>query len=811
MKPRRHHRIPLFWAALGLGFLLSGCSITRSLDENQVLLHRNTIRIVKSDSTHNFSTSDLHSYVRQNPNKRIFRLIPFHAAAYNFGEGINIPDSSGFSGFRKWGWKRKYRFREWVMKNGEAPVVLDTSATDRTVNQFESFMFTKGHFNASAWREITYHKRKARVIYTLSPGAGHTIREVFTEIPSPEVKRQFESSTPSLIRKGAPYDEKVFQQERDRITRILKDSGFFHFSKAYILLEVDTFLPGNELDVYLRILDQSFYGSGDKDSVITRPHMRSRINKIFLNPEFEGVFAEKSYQVVPVDIESNKSGELIRYYLLTMGNPEYNPQNLIRNILMEPGQWYSLSDVEKSYLYLSDLNNFGNITITFTDAAAGDHPEDTTVLWLDCTINMSKMLRQSYELRLDATNRAGDPGVSTHFVYQNRNLLKGAEVMSLSLKGALEVQKILDKEQVETTIFDNLPFNTVELGADLDIRIPRFFAPIPQSRLPKSVRPRTRFAGGVNFQERPDYKRYIVKVTSGYEWQLRSNMSMSFNPFEINSVSIFPDPSFVKKIEALNDQRLKNSYSDHIITAMTWSVILDKQNNRSKNHYSFLRFNIESAGWIVNAFRKSLNYAVNDQGIAMVFNIPYAQYFRTDIDYRQFFKLRQKDQLLAARFYLGIGNPYGNMDVLPFEKSFYVGGGNGIRAWPVRTIGPGSFTDVNELIRFDRSGDFGLETSFEYRFPMYSTFHGALFFDAGNVWLKNRNDKYPGGEFVPSDFFRELALGTGLGIRIVTFFVIRVDAGIKLHDPSKPEGERWVIDQINLKRVNWNFGIGYSI
>lgn len=793
-------------------FSFSSCSIARRLDEGQHLLKRNKLTIVDDGQQQNFTSSDLKRYYRQKPNKKFLRVIPFHAMAYNFGESINIPDTTGFSGFRKWGWKRKNNFRNWVMRNGEPPVALDTIAADRTLVQFESFLFTKGHFTAEAERDISYRNRKAVVRYSVYPGPGHRISQIFVDIPSEEIRKQYEYSAGNILLKpGAPYDERVIQNERDRITRILKDSGFFHFNKAYILAEADTFLPGNELDLYLNIQDQSFFAGELRDSVVTLPHQRSRINRIYINPEYEGIFVEKTYMTIPVEVERQKGDGLSTYFFLTTGKPAFNPQMLIRNILLEPGQWYSLRDVELTYLYLSDLGNFTNISITFTDSPEPPVDGDTTISWIDCVINMTRMPRQSYEIRMDVTNRAGDPGLSSNLVYQNRNLFRGAEVMSLALKGALEVQKILDKDQVETTIFDRLPFNTVELGAELDVRIPKFVAPFSLSGLPKTFKPRTRFSGGVNFQERPDYKRYLIKVTSGYQWQMNQNIAMAVNPFEANAVSIFPTPSFVEKIEALNDPRLRNSYSDHIITAMSASLVFDNQGARIRPRYSFLRLNMESSGLLLNSGRNVLNYSVNSDGIAMVFNIPYAQYLRADVDFRQFFRLPQKDHVIAGRVYLGLGIPYGNMDVLPFEKSFYAGGANGIRAWTVRTLGPGSYHDDSELFRFDRTGDIGLETSLEYRFPVYGSVHGAMFFDGGNVWLKNPNEKYPGGELSSKDFLSEIALGTGFGIRIVSFFVIRVDAGVKLHDPAKPKGDKWVIDKMSFKGINWNLGIGYSI
>jgi len=793
---------------------MTSCSLTSNLREDEFLLKKNRIRVIADDQTLNFQTGDLERYYRQKPNKRMFKLVPFHAAAYNFGERITLHDSAGFSPTAKWFWKRREGLRSWIIRNGEPPVVLDTVAADRTVSQMESFLFTRGHFSARAERYVQPRQRKKAVVtYMVYPGEGHRIRHFTNDIATPGVKRIYDAAKGgSLIREGAGYDEKLLQQERDRITRILKDSGYYHFNKAYITVEVDTFIPENLLDVHFRILDQSFQSSSGSDEIITLPHKPSRIRKVIINPEYEGIFAEKNYRILQVESGSHRNGNTVVYELLTAGEPVYDPAMLIRNILIEPGNFYSLLDVERTYLYLSDLGNFRNITISFTDVTDEDVSfSDTSVLWIDCYINLARELKQAYEVRMDLTNRAGDPGVATNLVYQNRNLFRGAENLGITVKGALEVQQVLDQTVPNDQIFSGLPFNTIELGAEADIRIPRLVAPVNPRRLPKTFLPKTRFSGGVNFQQRPDFKRYVTKIATSYEWHYRSNAVMAFSPLEVNAVSIFPEQSFIDKLIALNDPRLLNSYTDHLVTAMTYTLVIDNQGDKTRRRFSYTRIGLESSGLLVNALRNPLNYTLNNDGIAMIFNIPYAQYIRADVDYRRFFRLRQPEHLVAARVYLGLGNPYGNSIVLPFEKSFYVGGANGIRAWQVRSLGPGTYHDNTTLTRFDRTGDLGIEASVEYRFPMYSTLHGAFFLDAGNVWLKNKNDKYPGGEFQMRNFIGEMGLGTGFGLRIVSFFVIRLDAGIRVHDPSRDPDDRWVIDEFRLRRINWNFGIGYSI
>lgn len=190
-----------------------------------------------------------------------------------------------------------------------------------------------------------------------------------------------------------------------------------------------------------------------------------------------------------------------------------------------------------------------------------------------------------------------------------------------------------------------------------------------------------------------------------------------------------------------------------------------------------------------------------------LFNIQYAQYIRIDADVRYYYRINF-DNVIATRLALGVGIPYWNMKALPFEKSFFVGGSNGVRAWPVRSIGPGGFSGT--VSNFDKIGDISLETSVEYRFPVYDFVKGAIFLDAGNVWLKNQTNDFPQGNFEFDTFYKQLAVGTGLGIRLdFSFFVLRVDAGIKMIDPAEPAGSRWVLNQYRLKHTNFNFGIGY--
>ena len=193
----------------------------------------------------------------------------------------------------------------------------------------------------------------------------------------------------------------------------------------------------------------------------------------------------------------------------------------------------------------------------------------------------------------------------------------------------------------------------------------------------------------------------------------------------------------------------------------------------------------------------------------MLFGLPYAQYVRPDFDFR-YYNIFPNKFSLVYRFYGGIGIPYGNSTLLPFEKAFFSGGANGMRGWKMYTLGPGSFTSVDAGTTFNQIGDIQLEANIEYRFPVYSWIRGALFLDAGNIWLLQESQSLPGGKFKFPDFFKQIGLDAGIGLRLdFEFFIFRIDPAIRLYVPSYPKNDRWYFNKMQLKDIVWNFGIGY--
>jgi len=308
------------------------------------------------------------------------------------------------------------------------------------------------------------------------------------------------------------------------------------------------------------------------------------------------------------------------------------------------------------------------------------------------------------------------------------------------------------------------------------------------------------------FEQRPNYTRFLGSTSFGYKWNPTNQTQHIINPIEINLVRIFPDSLFSEKINTLSPG-LKSSYKDHLIVGINYSFIATNKRNNKQRNISYFRGNIETAGNMLRSGNKLFNSAKMGETY-QILGITYSQFVKTDIDYRFYHNIINEQQL-AIRVSLGFGLPYGNSEFLPFEEAFSLGGANSIRAWQFRSLGPGKYND-DGINSFDKTGDIKFESNIEYRFPLFSVVEAALFFDAGNIWYLNHNEQFDGGEFIPKDFISEIAMGTGIGTRLnFGFFIIRLDGGIRIKDPSKPTGQRYVFTKNQLKDINWNIGIGY--
>ncbi len=774
-------------------FTLFACNVTRNVKKDEHLLIKNSVYIDKSQCSIkklDFSADDLKGIIQQKPNKNFLGII-------RFGLWINSYASKG----------KSTKFKRWLDKNfGEEPVIPDSYHIRNSVEQMNLYLENHGFFNSDINTKIKYTRKKARVSYFVKLTEPYRIRQLFYKTQDKELEKiVLDDTINSKVKSGQIYNTSRLEEERNIISETLRNSGYYYFSPEFVFFEIDSALNKHQMDVTINIQQKQI--PGDTNSVVPTKvnHKKYTINKISINTDFDPLLSDIAGLKIYIDSSDNKNSQEYKDYFFYYHNKlKINPKTLRNSIFIEPGNLYRLYDEKKTYSHLSGFSLYKYTTINFNKSDRQDTPKNDTANSLDCLINLTRRPVQSFSIETEGTTSGGKLGMAGNFVYQNLNIFRGGEVLTVKLKAGVEWQSGGGEEQSKVLLF----FNTFETGAEAQLDFPKFLLPISQDRIPKFLRQRTTIKTGINYQNRSDYERYITNLSFGYNWRKSEFVSHSLIPVEISSVSIFPDSSFIKKIDSLNDPRLKNQYTDHFIMALKYSYIFNNQERNKIKNFCFFRWNFESAGNLLNLIKTTFGANKNEDGFYTVANIPYAQYLRSDIDFRYYFMFNEKS-IFVYRVFFGLGIPYGNSIVLPFEKGFYAGGSNGMRGWNYRSLGPGSYKDVSGIY-YEKMGDIKLEANLEYRFPVYKFLNGALFTDLGNIWLLNNSENYPGGKFEFSDVLNEIAIDGGLGIRFdFRFFIFRIDGAIPLRDPSYPKDEKWRFKYLQIKKIIWNFGIGY--
>jgi hypothetical protein len=769
-----------------LSSLFYSCSPARRVPDGRYLLNRNRIEIEDAD----IQKSELNNYFRQKPNRRILGFFRFHLHVYNIADGA-----------------RSNSITRW-MKNtiGEPPVVFDRIMTQNTVNQFQLFMHSKGYFNADVEYSETIRNRKANIIYTITGNTPYHIRNKSYDIPDPFIRGLIiGDSVNSLIKVGSRYDADDLQNERNRITRELRNSGFFQFSRDFIFFRVDSALNNHQVDIEFNISNPVAPVPGIRDSVMPDRHKRFLIDKINLLPEYNPLTSAVTREDTTIYKTSDRRGlNQYDYIFLHNDNLRIKPSVIANHLMIRPGELFKISDVEQTYSFLSEMRNFRYINLHFdeTNTPSKGIPNDT-LGFLNASVQLSRSAANAFTIEAEGLNTAGNLGVASNLLYQNRNIFRGAEIFNLRLKGALEITGNSRSDEV----FQSLPFNTLELGVEAGFDFPKLLLPIPLGRLSRNSRPKSSVVAGINFRQRPDYTRYILNLNYGFEWNETSTKRHFIYPIEISSVRVYNDSILRANIPQENPFILSR-FRDHFILGTKYTYIYNTQRIGKVGDFMYLRANFESAGNLLNLLADGINLKIDENNSYNVFNIPFSQFLKGDADYRMYTVFDER-QTLVFRAMAGLGVPYGNVSVLPFIKSYYGGGANGLRAWKIYTLGPGSYQGTEE-VRFDRYGDIKLELNLEYRFKFYGLWHGAFFLDAGNVWFVRQNNQFPGGEFQFSQLGNDIAMGGGIGIRLdFSFFILRIDGAVRIKDPAYPFKDQWISSWPGLKDYNLNLGIGY--
>lgn len=785
---------------LSVAAAMQSCSPTRHLKPNEHLLQKN---VILNNNTH-LESAEMLNYVRQKPNRKILGFYRFHLQVYNLvnlekeekRNNERIKKRAALNQNRLAKGKRARReeprnFNQWLLSIGEPPVIADTMLIKRSSGQIALLLKNKGYFDAEVRDSFTVLKRKQmiKVFYDLKTSEPYRIHKVDIACEDPVIFSLVNSNFSNcLIKEGAIFDNEILDAERNRITEFLRNDGFYNFNKNFISFTADTGLGNRRVDISLNISGVLKRVEGYADSLIEVNHKRFSINNIYIISDHQPQLKDR----IQVD-----TLYFNQFQFISSGTLQIKPKILKANFFINKGDLYRKSRVEYTYNRLSELKAFKFINIQFQE----NNEEDNL---LDCFVYLTPAAKQSFTIETQGTNSSGNLGIAGNINYGNKNLFKGIENFEFRLNAALEAQPIINPADDNTNIQPYLPFNTIQAGPSLSLLIPKFIGPFS---IDEKRNIKTRISTSYNYQLRPDYNRSVINVTYGYTWK-RKQETHIFNPVEMNYLRVQLSPAFNELLENLNNLFFKNAFKPQFISAMRYSYISSNQNPAKVTDYRYFRFNAESAGMLLNLSRNFYQNPEQSDDQFTIFGVPFSQYFRFDTDFR-IFKALPRFQALVFRNILGIGLPYGNSTVMPFEKSFFGGGANGNRAWFIRTLGPGSFAKPDG-IRLDQIGDLKIEFSFEYRAKVYKFFETAYFIDAGNIWLTQDDPLRPGSKFQLNRFYKEFGIGSGIGIRLnFNFFILRLDAAHPFHDPAQLLGERWQFNQLMLKKVNFNFAIGY--
>jgi outer membrane protein assembly factor BamA len=772
------------WFILLVTFVLffTSCSVTKKLPPNEYLLIKNKFKV----SNKNVDQDELSGFLQQIPNSKLFGLFRSNIALYNMG------NKGKDNKFKKW-------LRE---KAGSAPVLLDTALSSIAMKHIGLYLNNIGYFNSNIHDSVVHKKKKATVYYIIKTSTPYKIRNIDYSISDLQLSGFVNKDTSGcLVRRGEIYNSYTLDNERTRIMTNLQNYGYYQFSTGFVIYHVDSILNSHQMDINIEITNPVIPSVENFGTFVESVHRRYKINNIYISPNYDPLQSDtikydtlvKSYQ------ESRSDSTMYKYYFLYSGKLKIKPRTIVQSVFIKPGSYYSADVVNKTYLNLGRLPVFRYKNIQFDETT---DPSIENKDLVDCKILLAREEVQSISFSPVGTNSAGAFGVQGNVIYQNRNIFRGAQLFSINLSASAQTQGSTGPEG------GNSLFNTIELGANVSLTLPQFLFPIRQETLPKRYKPKTSITIGYNFQKQADYNRHISNTTFGYSWFQTEKLSHTINPVEISFVKVFPDSAFLAWLNSLTDKRLINQYTDHMVAGLRYTITFNSQDRSKVSDFFYIRSNFQTGGNLFYAYNSVFGGTKTGSSYTVA-GVPYSEFVRPDLDFR-YYHMVSKSNLYIFRFYGGIGFAYGNSSSIPFEKAFFAGGANDIRGWKMGSLGPGSYYNDTVSNTYNQIGDMQLQANVEYRFPVYKMVKGAVFFDAGNIWLLHSSPDFPGGKFNFDTFIQQIAIDAGIGIRLdFDFFVFRLDPAIPIRVPHYPEGDRWYFDKMQLGDVIWNFGIGY--
>ena len=740
---------------LALPLVLGACSASKYVPEGEYILNKVE---VKSDSA-GYDAGALKQYVRQKEKPKLFSLF-----------------KNPFS---------------------KKPVIYDSLQARLSCQDLLTAMQNQGFMHAGVSLYTTVKGKKAvadsisgknvsdgkkskkapklDAVYVLHPGEPFLIGRVEYDVEDENIQNLLHLDNPDnqQIKPGMRFTVETLDNERKRITNLLTDDGYFRFHKDFIQFSADTIAGQRDIAVTLHLTK---YKASSNAPEIDHPR----------------------YEIRNINFLSNDSDRI-----------HLRHQVLLNATALKEGQPYSASALQRTY------NNFARLqAVKYTNIRFSEVVDSNTVAsaasispvslnaqrWLDCNIQISTNKPSTIAFQPEGTNTAGDLGAAASLTYTNRNLFRGSEQLSIELRGAYEAITGLEGYQDQ---------NYTEYSVESKLVFPRFVAPFLSKNFRRRQTANSELSVSWDLQNRPEFHRRVFSTAWRYRWtEPKHHLSWRYDLLDLNYVYM-PWISETFKRDYLDNADSRNAilrynYEDLFIMKMGFGLTYS-------DGVDAFRLNVESSGNLLNGVSKVFGFKTNSEGQHTLFNIAYAQYAKFDFDYTHLVQF-DKRNALALHAGIGVAYPYGNSTVLPFEKRYFSGGANSVRGWGVRELGPGKYRGTDGRIDFiNQTGDLKLDLNAEYRTSLFWKFEGAAFIDAGNIWTLRNYEDQPGGQFQLDEFYKQIAVAYGLGLRLnFDYFILRFDMGMKAINPAYESGdEHWAIIHPKFSRdFAFHFAVG---
>lgn len=754
--------------------VLTGCNVQRFVPENQKLFNGSSLRLKKAGYHVDGRTdlkNELEALLTPAPNQKIL------------GARVKL-----WAYFKSHTPGTKKFVQKYGEKYGEKPVYYSQVDTARTKALIQNRLENRGYYSSKIKVNIHEHKNTVGVNYEVDLSQPYRLQSYSYLGDTSDLSKKIEKvkTRRKHIKPGWRYDLDDLKKEREKITDYLKTVGYYEFRSDYLVFKIDT----NQNGLHLFNLFLMVKADSPKEGIACY-----RIKSIT-------VYSDYSILNNGQKIDTTQTVQDSIFFV--EGEKKFKPKFLSQYIQIRPGHVYSqrLSDITTSRLSAIGTFQYINIRYHHTDSTKADTSE---LRGLDAEIFLSTYKNEAIRLEVQALSKSNNfIGPELLANYKNRSLFNAGELLSVTGKLGFESQFVGGRQ---TGLY------SFTYGAQVDLIFPRLIVPFNISVKNTYSVPKTKFSISYDILNRVQYYRLnSILFSYGHKWNSSQLISHEFNPISINYVKTSRTTDAFNQILQDNPY-LKVSFQQQFILGLTYSFQYNQLLKKNRRNSIFFQFNTDLSGNVIHALQTA---GKENAGQQKVLGEPYAQYAKFEYDVRLYKKVKKESQLIF-RLYSGIGYAYGNSTQLPYIKMFFSGGANSVRAFRVRSIGPGAYVPTGDAIQnyWDQMGDTKIEANIEYRFPIYSIIKGAWFIDAGNVWLIRDNPSLPGGKFT-RNFYKELALGGGFGLRAdIKFFVIRFDLASPMRVPSLPEGERWT-GVFNLRNPRnlyqslvLNFAIGY--